>query len=101
MAEYYHEICELTLRYRDSKEVVVRRLVISLIPQMAVYDSEEFESRYLHRSMAYLLSALRKPTDREFAYVSLGHLAVRLQSKMRPFIGDLVEIIKEHLRSKG
>lgn len=65
MQEYYKNICELTLRYRDSKEVVVRKAVIYLIPSMATYDSDEFEQLYLHRSMMYLLQALQKPTDRD------------------------------------
>jgi FKBP12-rapamycin complex-associated protein len=94
MAEYYKMICELTLRYRDSKEVVVRKAVITLIPSMATYDSDEFEALYLHRSMAYLLQALGKPTDRDIAYVALGHMAVQLGSKMRPFIDDIVKVIK-------
>lgn len=101
MAEYYKMICELTLRYRDSKEVVVRKAVITLIPSMATYDSDEFEALYLHRSMAYLLQALAKPTDRDIAYVALGHMAVQLGSKMRPFIDDIVKVIKDHLRQRG
>ncbi|WWC91382.1 uncharacterized protein L201_006326 [Kwoniella dendrophila CBS 6074] len=101
MAEYYRSICELTLKYRDSKEVVIRKAVIALIPSMATYDSDEFEAHYLHRSMAYLLQALGKPTDRDIAYVALGHMAVQLGSKMRPFIDDIVKIIREHLRMRG
>lgn len=65
MAEYYRAICELTLKYRDSKEVVVRKAVITLIPNMATYDSDEFEQHYLHRSMSYLQGALHKATDRD------------------------------------
>jgi FKBP12-rapamycin complex-associated protein len=65
MAEYYRNICELTLKYRDSKEVVVRKAVITLIPNMATYDSDEFEQHYLHRSMSYLQAALHKPSDRD------------------------------------
>lgn len=65
MAEYYRSICELTLRYRDSKEVVVRKAVITLIPNMATYDSDEFEQHYLHRTMSYLQGALQKASDRD------------------------------------
>lgn len=72
MAEYYRSICELTLKYRDSKEVVVRKAVITLIPNMATYDSDEFESHYLHRSMSYLQGALHKPSDRDIG--QLHHL---------------------------
>lgn len=101
MGEYYRQICEITLKYRDSKETVIRKAVITLIPSMATYDSDEFEVHYLHRSMAYLLQALHKPTDRDIAYVALGHLSIQLASKMRPFIDDIVKIIKEHLRMRG
>ncbi|WVQ81658.1 hypothetical protein IAT38_003783 [Cryptococcus sp. DSM 104549] len=101
MAEYYRSICELTFKYRDSKEVSIRKAVIALIPSMATYDSDDFEAHYLHRSMAYLLQALNKPADRDIAYVALGHMAVHLGSKMRPFIDDIMKIIREHLRMRG
>jgi FKBP12-rapamycin complex-associated protein len=116
MAEYYRSICELTLKYRDSKEVVVRKAVITLVPSMATYDSDEFEQHYLHRSMAYLLQALNKATDRDIggyihhvdsqslllaAYVALGHLSLQLGSKMRPFIDDTIKVVKDHLRQRG
>lgn len=101
MQPFYKEVCELSLRYRESKEVAVRKMVISLIPSMAAYDSEDFEASYLHRCMAYLLQALQKPTDRDTAYVALGYMAFTLGSKMRPFIDEIVKVIKDHLRLRG
>lgn len=65
MSEFYKSTCELTLKYRDSKEVVIRKAVITLIPNMATFDSEAFETHYLQRSMSYLLQSLGKPTDRD------------------------------------
>lgn len=65
MGEFFHNICDITLKYRDSKETVIRKAVIGLIPSMATYDSEDFEVHYLHRSMSYLLQALQRPTDRD------------------------------------
>lgn len=81
MAEYYRAICELTLKYRDSKEVVVRKAVITLIPNMATYDSDEFEQHYLHRSMSYLQGALHKATDRDIGESSIK---ARLVTKIQP-----------------
>ncbi|ORY29148.1 armadillo-type protein [Naematelia encephala] len=101
MAEYYRPMCDLTLKFRDSKDVAVRKAVITLFPAMATYDSDEFEQNYLHRIMAYLMQALGKPTDRDIAYVSIGHMALQLASKMRPFIDDIIKIIKDHLRQRG
>jgi FKBP12-rapamycin complex-associated protein len=80
MAEYYKSICELTLKYRDSKEVVVRKAVITLIPSMATYDSDEFEVQYLHRSMQYLLQALAKPTDRDIGQLLQQREVLSLRS---------------------
>lgn len=65
MAEFYKSTCELTLKYRDSKEVVIRKAVITMIPTMVTFDSEAFEALYLQRSMSYLLQSLQKPTDRD------------------------------------
>lgn len=77
MAEYYPAICELTLKYRDAKEAVVRKAVISLLPSMATYDGDEFEASYLERSMTYLLQALAKPTDRD-----IGELLIDLSDDL-------------------
>ena len=67
MAEFYEKTCDLTLKYRDSKEVVIRKAVITLIPNMATFDSEAFETHKLKRSMTYLLHSLSKPTERDIA----------------------------------
>jgi FKBP12-rapamycin complex-associated protein len=71
-SDIYKNICELTLKYRESKEVVIRKAVITLIPNMATFDSEDFESTYLHRCMAYLLASLAKPTDRDIGELDLS-----------------------------
>ena len=40
-------------------------------------------------------------TNVRLAYVALGHMAVQLGSKMRPFIDDVIRVIKDHLRQRG
>jgi FKBP12-rapamycin complex-associated protein len=66
MIEFYQTTCELVLKYKDNKDVGVRKHVITLIPSMATYDSQAFVTHYMHRGMAYLLQSLGKPTDRDF-----------------------------------
>ena len=66
MAEYYKSMCELTFKYRDSKEVALRKASITLTPNLAKYDSEQFEIHFLRETMLYLLNALGRPTDRDF-----------------------------------
>lgn len=91
MGAYYQNICELTLKYRDSKEVVVRKAVITLTPSMAAYDSDEFEQHYLHRTMSYLQAALHKPSDRDIGGQAIDELSKRLTTSLRRY--------RPHLRS--
>ena len=65
MADFFQPICEAILKYRDSKEVVIRKAVITLIPIMATFDPDRFEEFYLKNCMAYILQSLHKPTDRD------------------------------------
>lgn len=65
MNKFFQPICDATLKYRDSKEVVIRKAVITLIPNMATYNPDGFEEHYLKSCMAYILQALHKPTDRD------------------------------------
>ena len=76
MAEFYKSTCELTLKYRDSKEVVIRKAVITMIPTMVTFDSEAFETHYLQRSTAHLLQSLQKPTDRDIGESAQSSLPV-------------------------
>ena len=65
MADFFQPICDATLKYRDSKEVVIRKAVITLIPNMATFDPDRFEEFYLKNCMSYILQSLHKPTDRD------------------------------------
>jgi FKBP12-rapamycin complex-associated protein len=65
MAQFFQPICDATLKYRDSREVAIRKAVITLIPNMATFDPDGFEEHYLKSCMSYILQALHKPTDRD------------------------------------
>jgi hypothetical protein len=65
MKEYYKQSCELILKYKDHREPLIRRTVITLIPAMGTYDQQGFEEVFLHRSMAHLQGQLSKPGERD------------------------------------
>lgn len=65
MKEYYKPSCELILKYKDHREPLIRRTVITLIPAMGTYDQIAFQELFLHRSMAHLQSQLSKPGERD------------------------------------
>jgi hypothetical protein len=41
MNKYFKEVCETILRYRDHKEKIIKRTVITLLPRLAAFASEE------------------------------------------------------------
>jgi FKBP12-rapamycin complex-associated protein len=65
MNDYYHNVVELVLKYRENKDGAIRKAVIQLIPSMSTYDGDDFEKHSLHRAMSCLLQSLQKPTDRD------------------------------------
>ncbi len=65
MRDHYKESCELILRFKDHKEILVRRSVITLIPAMGAYDPIAFQELFLSRAMSHLLVQVVKSSDRD------------------------------------
>ena len=59
MLARYREVVETVLRFRDSKEKLVRRAVIKLVPRLAAFAPERFATTYLKTCTDFLLSILR------------------------------------------
>jgi hypothetical protein len=64
MHERYIEVCDQILYYKDHRDPLVRRAVIELIPTLASYNHTDFAPNYLHKTMRFLLSQLKKDRDR-------------------------------------
>ena len=47
MLARYREVCDTVLRFRDSKEKLIRRAVITLLPRLAAFAPERFVKSYL------------------------------------------------------
>jgi hypothetical protein len=64
---------EQILSFQQSRDSTIRKMVITMIPTLAVYDTQTFVEHYLHRAMAHLLTQLEKPNERTFGLcLSLG-----------------------------
>lgn len=63
MLARYKEVVDAVLTFReawgDSKEHLLRRAAISLIPRLAAFAPERFASTYLTVSTQFLLAALK------------------------------------------
>ncbi|KAF9435486.1 phosphatidylinositol kinase- protein kinase tor1 [Entomortierella beljakovae] len=109
MHDRYIITCDTVLAYKDHRDGLVRRAVISLIPHLAAYNPQEFASIYLHRSMIHILSQLRKDKertlvkekDRSNAFSAIGEIALVAGADMGDYLDDILNCIKDGLRLKS
>lgn len=66
MRENFMDTAESILRFRTSRDPLVRKMVITLIPTLAVYDTQTFIEHFLHKAMGHLLTLLSKVNERSF-----------------------------------
>ena len=66
MKETFLDTADHILRFKIHRDSLVRKMVITLIPTLAAYDTQTFTEHFLHKAMAHLLSQLDKPNERSF-----------------------------------
>ena len=59
MLARYREVVEIVLHFRESKEKLIRRAVISLIPRLAAFAPERFAATYLSTCTDYLINVVK------------------------------------------
>ncbi|TFY65865.1 hypothetical protein EVG20_g5221 [Dentipellis fragilis] len=101
MKETFLDTAEQILRFRGHRDNLVRKMVITLIPTLAVYDTQTFSEHFLHKAMAHLLQQLDKPSERSFAFIAIGHVATAVGSDMKPFLDSIMAQIKLGLQNRG
>ncbi|KAJ7623177.1 phosphatidylinositol 3-kinase [Roridomyces roridus] len=94
MRDVFSHTTEQVLRYRLNKDPLVRKLVMTLIPSLAAYDTETFSEFYLKQAMGYLLGVIDKPNDRHLAFIAIGHTAAAVKSDIKPYLDLTMEHIK-------
>jgi hypothetical protein len=65
MKDGFPDAADNILRFRTHRDSLVRKLVLTLIPSLAAYDTATFIEYHLRISMVHLLSLLEKPMDRQ------------------------------------
>lgn len=64
MRDGFSDTADTILKFKDHKDALVRRTVITIIPTLASYDTQTFIELFLHKAMGHLLPQLKKPTER-------------------------------------
>ncbi|KAJ3547494.1 hypothetical protein NM688_g5399 [Phlebia brevispora] len=101
MRENFLDAAEQILNFKTHRDSHVRKMVITLIPTLAVYDTQTFSEHHLHKAMAHLLTQLEKPTERNVAFIAIGHVASAVGSEMKPFLDSVMFHIKQGLQMRG
>jgi FKBP12-rapamycin complex-associated protein len=81
--------------------MMIRRTVMTMLPDLASFDSEQFVSTYFSQTMMYLLSQLKKDKERATAFSAIGRIAMAVGSSIAPHLDAIVLAIKESLVTKG
>ncbi|KAG5734545.1 Phosphatidylinositol 3-kinase tor2 [Termitomyces sp. T112] len=101
MRETFLDTAEQILRFKSHRDLLVRKMVITMIPSLAAYDTQTFTGHFLHKSMAHLFTAVEKPNERTFAFLAIGHTATAVGSDMKPFLEPIMAYIKQGLQGRG
>ncbi|KAI0741336.1 atypical/PIKK/FRAP protein kinase [Daedaleopsis nitida] len=101
MKENFLDAAEQILSFKVHREPIVRKMVITLIPTLAVYDTQTFSEHFLHKAMAHLLTQLEKNNERSVAFIAIGHVATAVGSEMKPFLESIMSHVKAGLQSRG
>ncbi|KAJ7237528.1 atypical/PIKK/FRAP protein kinase [Mycena haematopus] len=120
MRDTFSETAEAILAFRANRDPAVRRMVITMIPTLASYNTGAFKELVLHKAMAHLLSQLEKPpssssssssyssasaytisSERDYALIAIGHTATAVGADMKPFLETVMAHIKTRLKDNA
>ncbi|KAF8216580.1 phosphatidylinositol 3-kinase [Mycena galopus ATCC 62051] len=98
MRDVFSDTTEQILRFRSHRDALIRKLVLTLIPSLAAYDTQTFSDLYLKKAMAHLAIALEKPSDRHMAFGAIGRTATFVKSDIKPYLDSTMQHIKQGLQ---
>ncbi|KAK9863722.1 hypothetical protein WJX84_006709 [Apatococcus fuscideae] len=106
MLARYREVVDTVLAFRESKERLIRRAVITLIPRLASFAPERFAVAYLRPCTDFLLSVLRNPGERGVGFTAIGDMAtglarVGMAQGLQAFTLRIADQIKEAISAKN
>ena len=101
MHDHYAEVCDIVFKFKDHKDVQIRRTVVMLIPELANYSPTEFAASYLHKFMVFLSGMLKKDKDRNDAFLAIGNIANAVKSAIAPYLDGVLIYVRDGLSLKS
>ncbi|KAH8375520.1 target of rapamycin [Drosophila serrata] len=101
LQEHYTTICDNVLEQRSSKSPYVQQALLQILPRLAAFNREVFVEKYLPTCISHLMAILRgKEKDRAVAYITIGYMAVAVQSAIQEHLSGIMSSVKLALPAK-
>jgi serine/threonine-protein kinase mTOR len=93
----YDDTCSKVLQYAQSKDKLIKKSVILLIPILAGFNPTVFKEKHLHASLGIILTDLKNGVSRNKAYISIGRIVLKVGIG-KQYIIPIISAIKEGLK---
>ncbi|KMY89998.1 serine/threonine-protein kinase Tor [Drosophila simulans] len=101
LQEHYTNICDNVLEQRTSKSPYVQQALLQILPRLAAFNRAVFVEKYLQTCVSHLMQILRgKEKDRTVAYITIGYIAVAVQSAIEVHLSSIMTSVKVALPAK-
>ncbi|KAH8301291.1 hypothetical protein KR018_005735, partial [Drosophila ironensis] len=101
LQEHYTTICDNVLEQRFSKSPYVQQALLQILRRLAAFDREVFVEKYLTTCVSHLMQILRgKEKDRTVAFITIGYMAVAVESAIEPHLPGIMASVKLALPAK-
>ncbi|PHU26346.1 Serine/threonine-protein kinase TOR [Capsicum chinense] len=100
MMSRYREVAEIVLRYLEHRDRLVRLSITSLLPRIAHFLRDRFETNYLTICMNHILYVLKIPVERAIGFIVLGEMVGALDGELTNYLptitSHLLDAIAPH-----
>lgn len=100
MIEKFDHICQQIMRLKATRSVYIQQTLLTIIPRLAAFQTQEFVKSYLNEAMSYLLGCLRRDRERYSAFTAIGLLSVAVGPEIKLHIPRIMDVIRNSLPSK-
>ncbi|KAG6916802.1 hypothetical protein DXG01_005325 [Tephrocybe rancida] len=101
MRDVFLVTAEKILNFKTHRELLIRKMVITLIPTFAAYDMQTFNKHLLNKAIAQLLTSAGKTNERASAFLALGDTAMAVGNDITPFLEPIMKRIEQELQERG
>lgn len=102
-----NEIFRHCMNLKNHKVDVIRLEVYTILPLLASFDKKTFIDKYLNKIMDHYLMVFKNmkiastiTSDKAPIFVSIGDIAFQVSSNISSYLDQILELIRESLKSK-